>query len=332
MQLIHNSLQKSEWDAFVLKHGPRSGLFLQSWNWGEFQKDAGEKVDRVVWMVNGDLRAVAQVIHKNISGFGSYAYIPRGPITLPLPSSRGEHERGATFPLSDMNTEENMFVRFEPASEGQAQGLPPRTQNVSDIQPAHTLITDLSQTEEQLLSGMHEKTRYNIRLAEKKGVQIEIKAASIDDVWHVFEMTSSRDEFRLHGKEYYRKMIESGVAFLAIAKQEDDILAANIMMDFGGVRTYLHGASSNVKRNFMGPYLLHWELMKNAKANGIQSYDWWGVAPVDALSTHPWAGISRFKRGFGGEEVEYPGTFDVVIHPIKYQLYQFVRMIRRRMK
>lgn len=321
MQKIANALNKNEWDAFVLKHGPRSGLFLQSWNWGEFQKDSGEKVDRVVWMVNGDLQAVAQVIHKTISRFGSYTYIPRGPIYK-------EHE---LISVSDLS-QNDLFVRTEPVLAGFAQDLPEHAIKTHDLQPAHTLITDLSQTEEQLLSGMHEKTRYNIRLAEKKGVQIEIGAASIDDVWHVFEMTSSRDEFRLHGKEYYRKMIESGVAFLAIAKQEDDILAANIMMDFGGVRTYLHGASSNVKRNFMGPYLLHWELMKNAKANGIQSYDWWGVAPVDALSTHPWAGISRFKRGFGGEEVEYPGTFDLVLHPIKYRFYQFIRRLRRGIK
>ncbi len=321
MQKIANALNKNEWDAFVLKHGPKSGLFLQSWNWGEFQKASGEKVDRVVWMRNGDVCAIAQVIHKTLSQFGSYTYIPRGPIC-------GEHLLISVSNLS----EQDVFVRMEPELAGQAQDLPERVIKTRDLQPAHTLITDLSQTDEQLLSNMHEKTRYNIRLAEKKGVQIEIGTVSIDEVWHVFEMTSSRDEFRLHGKDYYKKMIETSGAFIAIAKHESDILAANIMIDFGGVRTYLHGASSNVKRNLMGPYLLHWELMKNAKVNGIQSYDWWGVAPVDALSTHPWAGISRFKRGFGGEEVEYPGTFDLVIRPIKYQIYQLMRKLRRGMK
>lgn len=127
-------------------------------------------------------------------------------------------------------------------------------------------------------------------------------------------------------------MIESGVAFLAIAKHENDILATNIMIDFGDTRTYLHGASSNVKRNLMAPYLLHWELMKDAQSKGIKFYDWWGIAPIDAPADHPWAGISRFKRGFGGEEVEYPGTFDLVLHPIKYRFYQFIRSLRRRMK
>ena len=198
-----------------------------------------------------------------------------------------------------------------------------------DLQPSHTLITNLEPSEKQLLANMHEKTRYNIRLAEKKGVQIEIGTATIDEVWRVFEMTSSRDEFRLHGKEYYRKMLQHTNAFLAVAKHDGEILAANILIDFGKTRSYLHGASSNVKRNFMAPYLLQWELMKDAKIHGMKSYDWWGVAPVHASSTHEWSGISRFKRGFGGEEVSYPGTFDVVLHPIKYKLYQFARMLRR---
>ena len=322
-----NELQKDNWDAFVLKHGPRSGRFLQSWSWGEFQKSVGEKVDRVAWMSDvNEVDAIAQVIRKNIPHFGSYTYIPRGPIVsskaLPAKEELGE------VSIGDIANGE-MFVRVEFPNAGQAQDLPLQTIKTNSIQPANTLMTYLSISTDELLANMHEKTRYNIRLAEKKGVKIKIGTISIDEVWPVFEATASRDAFRLHGKEYYRKMIESGVAFLAIAKHENDILAADIMIDFGDTRTYLHGASSNMKRNLMAPYLLHWELMQDAKSAGITVYDWWGVAPVDAAANHPWAGISRFKRGFGGEEVLYPDAVDVVLKPWRYAMYKILRKLRR---
>ncbi len=286
----------------------------------------GEGVDRVVWTSGGAgeghaplVQSVAQVIRKSIPHFGTYTYIPRGPIgTVLLPdiSKIAEHD---------------VFLRMEFPSE-RGEGAPPITgKRVHPIQPAHTLITNLSISTDALLTNMHEKTRYNIRLAEKKGVKIEMRSASIDEVWPVFEATASRDEFRLHGKEYYRKMIECGVAFLAVATHENDLLAANILIDFGDTRTYLHGASSNVKRNFMAPYLLQWELMKDAKSLGMTSYDWWGVAPTDAPASHPWAGISRFKRGFGGEEVSYPVAVDVVSKPIRYAAYRFLRSLRRKL-
>ena len=318
-QITHNKLDQNTWDAFVLEHGPQSGPFLQSFGWGEFVKSTGEVIDRISWTDNNRVQAIAQVIRRKLPGFGSYAYIPRGPISLSLPA-KGEYE--------GVSNRSDLFVRIEPVS------LPQGQETVSilktrDLQPSHTLITNLDSSEKQLLANMHEKTRYNVRLAEKKGVQIEIGTTTIDEVWSVFEMTSSRDEFRLHGKEYYRKMLQYTNAFLAVAKHDGEILAANILIDFGKTRTYLHGASSNVKRNFMAPYLLQWELMKDAKIHGMKSYDWWGVAPVHAPSTHEWAGISRFKRGFGGDEVSYPGTFDVVLRPIKYKLYQFARMLRR---
>lgn len=326
-----NALKKSEWDAFVLKYGPRSGRFLQSWSWGEFQKTAGEEVERVVWMSDAnEVSAIAQVIRKTIPHFGTYAYVTRGPI-IASSFTPPAKERLGEVSITDVAVHD-LFLRIElPIERG--QGTPPITgKRINPIQPAHTLITNLSLTTDELLANMHEKTRYNIRLAEKKGVVIKIGSATIDEVWPVFEATASRDAFRLHGKEYYRKMIESGVAFLAIAKHDDDILAANIMIDFGDTRTYLHGASSNVKRNLMAPYLLHWELMKDAQSRGIKFYDWWGVAPLDASSTHAWAGISRFKRGFGGEDVSYSDAVDVVLKHVRYFFYKLVRKLKRGFK
>jgi lipid II:glycine glycyltransferase (peptidoglycan interpeptide bridge formation enzyme) len=327
MQIAHNKLDQQTWDTFVLKHGPRSGRFLQSFAWGEFLGKGGEGgrggkernvIDRVAWVSDAnEVVAVAQVIQKTIPFFGTYAYVPRGPIGV---ISRTD--------VTDLAAQ-NLFIRIEFGTESNQKIPVLNGKKIHPIQPVHTLITDLAISTDERLARMHEKTRYNIRLAEKKGVKIEMQSATMDEVWSVFEATASRDAFRLHGKEYYRKMIESGVAFLAVAKHEDDILAANIMIDFGDTRTYLHGASSNVKRNLMAPYLLHWELMKDAQSKGITFYDWWGVAPIDAPANHPWAGISRFKRGFGGEDVSYSDAVDVVLKRGRYTLYQVLRKLRR---
>lgn len=316
-----NNVNKPTWKDFVKKNGPESGRFLQSYEWGDFQEATGSQVKRFVIEESDELKAVFQVIEKKVSFFGMYQYCPRGPIVV------------SGFQI-DKNEIKNCFsdsfvFRFEQTS----QRILKSASKISEIQPAHTLITNLSVSEETLLKHMHEKTRYNIRLAQKKGVRVEIGSGSFDEVWKLFEQTSNRGEFRLHSKEYYKKMLDElsskeCKAFLAKAFHDNDLLAANIMIDFDDTRTYLHGASSNTKRNLMAPYLLHWELMKDAKRKSLQFYDWWGVAPIGAGASHPWNGISRFKRGFGGKEIEYLGTYDLVLNQYKYSLYRFIKLIR----
>ena len=214
MQTLHNHLDQKTWDTFVLAHGPKSGQFLQSYAWGEFQKAAGENVDRVCWIESNHPVAIAQVIHRTVKGFGTYAYIPRGPIVamrFPPPSQGGGQgevvQEDLIADVADV-AKQDLFVRVESLQlqvTGKPNGL---TFGTRPSQPAHTLITHIDQSEEKLFAAMHEKTRYNIRLAEKKGVTVEIGEATIDEVWSVFEMTSSRDTFRLHTREYYKKMLE----------------------------------------------------------------------------------------------------------------------------
>lgn len=223
-----------------------------------------------------------------------------------------------------------MFLRIEPEDEKFVAGA----RKSIDLDPAHSYLTDLTASEDALLNGMHPKTRYNLRAAQKHGVQVIFASHGFDTVWSMFEQTSFRGQFRLHPKRYYTSMLETLAqgdcrAFLATASHEGNFLAANIMIDYGDTRVYLHGASSNERRNLMGSYLLHWELLRDAKERGFSFYDWWGVAPVDASENHPWSGISRFKRGFPGVEYACPGTYDVVLKPFRYHLYQVARRIRR---
>ncbi len=317
-----SNIDKSTWKDFIKKNGPVSGRFLHSYEWGDFQEATGASVKRLVVNEDGEMKAAFQVVHKSVSLFGSYSYCPRGPV----------FKEGFEFDVKEIKEmfSGDFFFRFEKTKADLLKG----SKKVSEIQPTHTLISDLTVTEEDLLKGMHEKTRYNIRLARKKGVRVNVNDVSFEDVWNLFEQTSSRGEFRLHNKDYYKKMLavldkKECKAFLATAWHEEDLLAANIMIDFDGTRTYLHGASSNTKRNMMAPYLLQFELMRSAKKDGLKFYDWWGVAPIGADKSHSWSGISRFKRGFGGTEVGYLGTHDLVLSPLKYYAYRFVKMIRR---
>ncbi|MCR4314322.1 MAG: peptidoglycan bridge formation glycyltransferase FemA/FemB family protein [Candidatus Uhrbacteria bacterium] len=311
-------MNRIEWTAFVLEHGPRSGRFLQSWEWGEFQRTAGERVRREEFVEHGGtVIGVAQWLDRRSMDVVRYAYCPKGPVY-----QKGEDGRGLT------GLKGEIFLRIEPDE----SSLLPLCEKTIDLSPARTRITDLSVSEDALLATMHPKTRYNIRVAQKHGVVVDLVQTDVDAVWNLFEQTASRGAFRLHSKRYYKQMVESlkdGAcrAFLATASHGENLLAANVMVDFGDTRTYLHGASSNTHRNLMAPYVLHWELLRDAKEQGLVFYDWWGVAPIEAPEDHPWAGISRFKRGFPGVECSSLGTYDLVVQPLCYDLYQLGRSI-----
>ncbi|MBI5071795.1 peptidoglycan bridge formation glycyltransferase FemA/FemB family protein [Candidatus Falkowbacteria bacterium] len=186
---------------------------------------------------------------------------------------------------------------------------------------------DLTKSEDELLAAMHEKTRYNIRLAEKKN--LALKTGTVDDFWKLMEETTKRDEFRAHPKKYYEKMFEKLAdgeknkmrGELKIVYQGIAPLAAAIIGYFGDTVTYLHGASSYEYRNLMAPYLLHWEIIKEAKKLGYKFYDFWGI------DEKKWPGVTRFKKGFGGFEINYPGTFDLPINKLWYKIYNLAKKI-----
>ena len=333
---------EKQWNAFVKTHGPRSGAFLSSWEWGNFQKALGKAVYRK-WFEESEKRQAAALCMRNPLFLGWSAwYCPRGPISVAGYSqdffdSLRERFYGA------------LFLRVEPPCEDDAglaalsAGSGSMLRRSLEIQPSHTLLLSLEQTEESLCSAMHPKTRYNIHVAERKGVKIETYSAAHDqggrlsqafeEAWPLFKETGSRGGFHLHAKAYYEHMLVAlqgdCEAKLWVARFAGEIIAALISLDFGKTRTYLHGASGNQHRNVMAPFLLQWSAIRDAKAKGFVWYDWWGVAPEDADESHPWAGITRFKTGFGGLRVNYPGTFDVVENLWGYRLYQIFRAIRR---
>ena len=223
--------------------------------------------------------------------------------------------------------EGSAFVKIE------SETVPEESTFSTERHPAHTIVVSLSQNIEEIYARMKPKTRYNIRLAQKKGVKIEY--AGVDGLSRfmaLMRQTATRDGFSAHSPERYRAIIEkfqgpTCAAFFAFATYEEKDLAANMMIDASDTRTYLHGASSSTDRDVMAPYALHAALMEDAATKGMTKYDFWGVAPENANESHTWAGITRFKSGFGGERLSMPGTFDVPTKPFVYKLYRLARKI-----
>ncbi|MBU1037084.1 aminoacyltransferase, partial [Patescibacteria group bacterium] len=316
-------------DDFGLAQSPSQ--LLQSFAWGEFQQQLGHQVWRIGIIENENLIATAQIIEHCLPLGKSYLYCPRGPVINAQNLANNEQiiklflkkTRDITIQTS---TKEEMFFRFEPTFDFVLTDS--HLSPTKDIQPSQTLIINLTQTEEILSKNLHHKTRYNIKLAEKKG--IIIKEGSLSDftkVWPLFEQTAKRDRFRLHSKNYYQQMLKV-VPHLKIwlALYEKKIIATLMAGYFGDTATYLHGASSYKHRSLMAPLLLQWQVIKNTKTSGYHYYDLHGIAPTRDPH-HPWAGITRFKKGFGGQEFSYPGTFDFIFQPFWYKMYKIFRKV-----
>lgn len=210
------------------------------------------------------------------------------------------------------------------------------------IQPKWRQVIDLRPTRGAILAGMKQKGRYNVKLAEKKGV--EIKALVLDgkssdqqrllrSVFALYSETVKREGIGGRSFDYFEKMVEAfgSTDYLSVyvAYYDNKPLSGALISFYDGVASYLYGGSSNENREVMAPYLMHWQIMMDAKERGCQSYDLIGRArPGDETSS--WAGLTRFKEQFGGEAVEILGSFDFVAKPLLYKIFKTVEKIRRK--
>lgn len=310
-EINQSSLDKL--DAFQASSSPCQ--FLQSSQWLKFQESVGHKAHLFYFEHNKIIIHLAAFEYHLPFG-KKYYYIPRGPFL-------GSADLWPVL-LNDFNSlfKKNktlLFVRLEPDATFVNQNL----RKVNDVQPSHTFYTDLAGTEEEILNLMHPKTRYNIRLSLKKDLKFLANDPDFESFWDLMEETTKRDKFSSHPKAYYEKMIKSGTTHLATIKYNNKLLAAGIFSKFGNTITYLHGASASEQRELMAPYALHWCMIKEAKSKGLEFYDWHGV------DSQKWPGFTRFKLGFGGHDIMYPGTFDMVLAPVIYLGYNIGRGVRR---
>lgn len=318
----------------VLAKAPHAHL-LQSYEWGVFQEAFGERVFRVGIEDDGKIVALATLIRKDF-GFGkSYLYCPRGPVFLE------ESESLAEMLLQEIETiakrEGAFFFRANPEYQERPEWMKSFKKAPNELEPRETTIVDLKKSEDELLASMKSKTRYNVRLAKKRHVTIESSFDNpkfLEIFLQLNRETASRDGFTPHSDDYYRKQFEVlgknknlaiYVAFADAAGKKP--IASNIVSFFGKRATYVHGTSSNEGRNLMPTFLLQWQAMLDAKERGMEEYDFWGITTSDDPK-HPWHGISRFKKGFGGNVVQYVGAYDKVFQSLWYSLYLLIKKVR----
>jgi len=302
------------------------GGLLQSKLWADFQKELGKEVFSVK---SGEARGL--VIINSLPLVGNYLYIPRGPIF----STKKKENEDLLNKIKRLASEKGAgWVRFEFQEMKDKESVPGLVfKSFKNHQPSETLILDLKKSSEEILAGMKQKTRYNIRLAEKK--KIEIKAVdSLKDLESFIELveeTAERDGVNFHDGEYYKKMFQTILRdnlVLLMAYKNEKPIGGVLVSFFGGVATYLHGASSNEHRNLMANYLLQWEAIKMAKKKGMKKYDFFGIAVN--LNKRKWAGITRFKMGFSSEErpTIFPGCYDLVLRPVRYLIYRILQIFK----
>ncbi len=362
-----------ELNVFVADHP--DGQFLQSWEWGEFQKSLGRNVWRVgVYShVGGDdsssvqrsdsdlsmLVAVATVIEHTLRIGKSYLYCPYGPVFATTLSSHQIHEALGLIMSSirditiETQHQEEIFCRIEPRiGVDHADNYLVNTgfKIAHAMQPQDTWVVDVRARTDQLLRAMHQKTRYNIRLAQKKGVVVR-EAIGKEDVaifWHLLQQTTARDGFCAHERLYYEQLWEFFnfsdttdqmhlTVRLLLAEYDSKPIAASLLGLYGERVTYLHGASNYHYRHVMAPQLLQWHGMKLAHELGYHWYDFNGIQSATRPLTkrdkeYAWGGITRFKKSFGGEEVNYIGAWDWVYDRTWYRLYKVIRMLRNKLR
>ncbi|MEK7623658.1 MAG: peptidoglycan bridge formation glycyltransferase FemA/FemB family protein [Patescibacteria group bacterium] len=314
---------KQIWDKGLLTL--HNNEFLQSWEWGEFQRAIGKEVIRLQW----DDGQAQVIIHELPLGM-RYAYAPRLQTT----------DYGLQLILNFLKKTKYVYARIE-LTQSLSVVSSLSSVVVANRQPQHTLTIDLAKSPEKILQAMHPKTRYNIHLAEKRGVVVKEEKNS-EVFWRLNAETTARDHFKSHDKMYYTKMLASPLARQLTAYLDGTPIVSHILVIYGDTCTYLHGASSDTHRNTMAPYLLQWRGMEMAKSRGCTYYDLWGVAPLKNPKSeirnpkscfngycweaaHPWTGVTRFKAGFGGEPRSYPEAVDVIFQPMKYALYKLAR-------
>lgn len=330
MDIEINILNRSDFGRFVSDFFFHSNnnfgenSFLQSSSWGDIQERYKRKCFYLSFKKSGVFLGFSLIIEIPINNFFKYWYIPRGPVFKEDVSDKDEIEIFSK--LSDFAKKNNIvFIRFE--SNSVALTKEKNAKKTNDVQPSKTCFIDIRQSRVDLLKGMKSKTRYNISLAKKKGVKIISTSnhrVAFDNFIKLMKETSERDGFYIHAENYYKNLISYNNHFIRVfeAHYNGQVIASGIFSFYRRQVSYLHGASSNQFRNVMAPYLLHFETMISAKKEGYKFYDLYGV------NDSKWPGVSRFKRGFGGEQFDYQGTFDWPVKKGCYKLYRFIRFLR----
>ncbi len=323
--------QRQQWDTFIANAS--TGHLLQSWGWGELKALSGWAPLRLALWHDDAIIAAATVLRRTAPHFplhaGHLAYIPKGPVlNWSDPSLCTLFFSQLTAYLRKQGA---ISLRIEPGEDIlTAELILKRLQDmhmhsVTPVQPVRTIMLDLAPSEETLLAQMKEKWRYNVRLAARRGVTIRIAEtpADVHSWYDLLATTGERDHFGIHSSNYYLDawhiFAPRNEARLLLAEHDGQLLAGIFVSIFARQAIYLYGASGNAQRQLMPNYLLQWEAIRWAKQQGALTYDFWGIPATDDAD-EAMAGVYRFKSGWGGRIVQFPGCYEAIYRPLTMKI------------
>lgn len=310
---------------------------LQSYEWGEFRKKTGVKVERLGFFDQGKLKSAVQITFHKVPILDRYVgYFPKG-------DTPDGDQMAALLQLAEkyraisIKLEPNVKKPLENKSEDEPSVKFLHKFQVEEGRPLFTRYTfelDLTKSEDELLALQSSKTRYNLNLAKKKGVEIieDTTANGLEDYLQILAETTKRQGFYAHTPEYFRQLFETlkdgKMMHIFKAVYEGKTLVVWIVFVFNGKLYYPYGASSGEHREVMASNLMMWEVIRFGQAQGCTSFDMWGSLGPEPDPKSPWFGFHRFKKGYGGELVEFIGTYDLVHDYPAYKLYTLAEDLR----
>jgi peptidoglycan pentaglycine glycine transferase (the first glycine) len=331
--------ERGQWDTVLISLS--SAHVLQTWDWGDFKSRWGWRPLRLLMTKEGRPVAAAQILRRRLPHTPfSVAYVPKGPAldytdqsvlakTLSILEQQARQEGDLLLKI-DPDVWLGPWPERVPPLPGAAAVLEVLAErrwrsSAEQIQFKNTVIIDLAAGEDELLARMKAKTRYNIRLPARRGVEVRLGTESeLGTFYALYSETSERDAFLIRPAAYYldvwTQFIRAGRAHLLLAEVAGETIAGLILFHFGQKAWYMYGASSSRQRQLMPNYVLQWEAVRLAKGLGCTQYDLWG-APDHFDERDPMWGVYRFKAGFGGETVRGIGAYDFSPTPWLYSLY-----------
>jgi peptidoglycan pentaglycine glycine transferase (the first glycine) len=325
-----------EWNKFLSNND--SGSFLQAWEWGELQKKMGYSVNHLGLYENGDLNCIAQTITIK-SKRGNFLFVPHGPVIKSQSSKLKVQSYLSSlknYLIKLAKKEGCSFIRIAPLLEDK----PENRQIFSDmgfkISPIYmhaerVWILPLNKDEDEILSGMRKTTRYLIRKAPKDRVVIEKRTdeKALDDFWEIYKITAKRENFTPFSKKFilheFREFVKTGNAIFLFGKVDRKYLASALIVFTKSSGFYHQGASFHTK--YPATYALQWEAIKEAKKRGCSLYNFWGILQP-GRSPKNWGGLTLFKQGFGGRQIDYVPTHDLVLSPVYYMTWAYENLLK----
>lgn len=297
----------------------------QSEKWKKLQDDLGEKS----YLEKGEGYQYLAILKQ--TPVGNYLYLPYGPVC--------EDEKSFKKALKSLETlavtTSSIFIRIEPTEKDLLEHFPKNTKKTKDLNPKETWLLDL--TGENLKEKLPSRLLRYYKNAEKNGLTIE-KSKNEDDIKHLLilqKALAKKKGINTFSENYLKTELKQPfstlylVKYLNPEKKEPEIVAAGLVFDDEDTRYNLQGAQSEQGRKLHATGILTIKLILDAKSKDLKTFDFWGIAPEGAPKDHPWAGFTNFKKTFAGYEKDHAGTYDIVLNPVKYKLYQFTRKLNQ---